>query len=259
MGGLLYKDFVAVGGKRLVLCLSLFTIAYIVLRVLFPGTTEIPGFMAINDNGELINIIDTFFFMGECLIIIEGGYLINDLSSKIIQFDEKGRIRSYFCALPIEKKTYVASKYIFIGIAAYIIFSLYMLWHVVALAFMGAEYLKEFTYAIAGFSIPFICLILLTTAFELPMFLLMGKGKAMMIKVGFIMFLGLLVLGFLLFGDLTVVENWDIENVINWINKHEFELILISVLSPVITMALYYASYRITTHFYERKESTDEY
>lgn len=259
MGGLLYKDFAAVKGKRLVLWLTVLTVAYIALRVLFPGTGELEGFMAENDKGEIVNVIDTFFLMGEFTIIWLGCFMINDLGAKIVQYDEKNRIRGYLAAMPFEKKTYVASKYIFIAIAAYIIFSLYMLWHVVSIAFMGPGYSLDLSYMIAGFCIPFMCCVLLITSLELPMFLLMGNGKAMMIKVGIIMFIGVLVLGFLLFGDLTLLENWDIGLVISWAEKHEFELILLSVLSPAITMAFYYVSYRIAAYFYVRKEGYDEY
>ena len=52
MGGLLYKDFTALRGKRLLLVLIILTFAYTILRINFPGASEISGFMATNEAGE---------------------------------------------------------------------------------------------------------------------------------------------------------------------------------------------------------------
>ena len=258
MGGLLYKDFTALRGKRLLLVLIILTFVYTILRVIFPGTSEINGFMITNEAGEKINIIDSFFFMATLFILCFGCYFINSWSSKILTFDEKNKIRNYISSMPFSKKTYVASKYIFIAISTYIMFSFYMLWHVITMAFMGESSIKESTYLIAGFSIPFICITLLITAIELPMFLVLGKGKAMMVKVAISMIIGIVVLGYLLFGDLNVLENFDIGLVIKWAESHEMELVLLSILSPVITMILYYCSYRIALRLYEKKEYNNE-
>lgn len=240
MGGLLYKDFAALRGKRLLLVLIILTFAYTILRINFPGASEISGFMP------------TFF------ILDFGCYFINTWSSKILVFDEKNKIRNYISSMPFSKKTYVASKYIFIAISTYVMLSFYMIWHVVNMAFMGESSIKEFTYLIAGFSIPFICMTLLISAIELPMFLALGKGKAMMVKVTISMIIGIVILGYILFGDLNVFENFDIEFVIKWAESHEIELVLLSILSPVITMILYYCSYRIALRLYEKKEYNNE-
>ena len=61
-----------------------------------------------------------------------------------------------------------------------------------------------------------------------------------------------------LFGDLTVLDRWDISKLVEWADTHAFELTLVSIVSPVISLLLFYVSYRITTFFYERKEGIDE-
>jgi len=258
MGGLLYKDFVAIRGKRLVLILTILTALYIILRMLFPGTAQMDGFMVTNDAGETGNIIDTFFFMGESFNIFMASYIINTLGSRLLLLDEKSKVRGYLSSMPIKKETYVASKYVFIGISAYVSFSLYEVWHVACSAFMGGGFNIDFSNLIAGFSIPLICLMLVMAAIELPMFLLMGKAKAMMVKVGIGMLIGMMVLGYLLFGDLKVFEKWDISILVKWMDSHAFTLTLLSILSPVITLVLYYLSYRLAVYLYKRKEGTDE-
>ncbi len=258
MGGLLYKDFVAVKGKADIRTMIILTIVYIVLRMLFPGTEDIKGFIVENDTGELVNVLDTFFFMAESTVLFLGAFFINAWCSKIVMNDDKNKIRGFLSAMPFDKKTYVASKYVFIGITAYVVFSVYLIWHVADLAFMRQGWMVEISYLLTGFALPLISLLLLAASLEFPLYFLFGKGKAKMVTVSFWMVIGFLVLGFLLFGDLKLVENWDIGHLIDWANAHEFGLTLTSVLSPIIVLVIYYISYRITAHFYVRKEGTNE-
>lgn len=258
MGGLLYKDFVAIRGKRFIWILVLLTIIFVALRMIFPGNTIFFNLGSVTENGVNVNLLDTYFLLGEFLVIWMGCYYTNDLASKILQYDQKDKIRGYLFSMPVKKSTYVASKYIFIGITAYVFFSFYEIWHIISLSTMGDELSINLSYVIASFAIPFMCFTLFVTAIELPMFLLMGKEKAKMIKVGFILFISFLVLWYLLFGDLSLVENWDLENLVNWVDAHGFLLTFLSIISPVITVAFSYVSYRIAIFFYGRRESFDE-
>lgn len=258
MGGLLYKDFVAIRGKRFVWILVFLTIIFTALRMIFPGSTIFFDMGAIMENGEIMNFMDVYFFLGEFLMIWMGCYYTNDLATKILQYDQKDKIRGYLFSMPVKKSTYVASKYIFIGITAYVFFSFYEIWHIISLSTMCDEQAINSSYVIASFAIPFLCFTLFVTAIELPMFFLMGKEKAKMIKVGFVLFISFLVLWFLLFGDLSLLENWDLENLVNWVDAHGFLLTFLSIISPVITVAFSYVSYRITVFFYGRRECFEE-
>ena len=258
MGGLLYKDFAAVRGKRLVFILTIATVIFVILRMLFPGTGENHFFMGTNENGESVNMIDMFFFYGEFCILWCGGFWINGYGARILELDDKNRIRGYLSALPVSKKTYVASKYIFLGICSYMVFSLYMIWHIISAAFMQEGQIVDMSYLLSGFSVLFICFILMMEAVELPLFLLMGKEKAMMVRVSFWLILAMAVIGFLLFGDLNALESWDIKVWIDWADYHGFELVLLNIVSPVIVLGIYYLSYQLSAHLYERKEKNDE-
>ncbi len=72
MGGLLYKDFVAIRGKKLILITGIALILFTILRVAFPGSREITGFMATNDDGEVLNMIDAFLWYGEIYVLMAG-------------------------------------------------------------------------------------------------------------------------------------------------------------------------------------------
>lgn len=258
MGGLLYKDYVAIRGKRFVWILIFLTIIFTVLRMIFPGTTIFFDLGAVTENGEAVNILDTYFLLGEFLMIWMGCYYTNDLASKILQYDQKDKIRGYLFSLPIKKSTYVASKYIFIGITAYVFFSFYEIWHIISMSTMCDQLSINLSYVLASFAIPFLCFTLFVTSIELPMFLFMGKEKAKMVKVGIILFIDFFVVWYLLFGDLSLIENWDMENLVNWVDAHGFLLTFLSIISPVITVAFSYVSYRIAIFFYGRRESFDE-
>ena len=136
MAGLLYKDFAAVRGKRVVLILSVLTVLYVFLRMIFSGNG---GF------GNRGIIFDGVAFLGEYSCLCLGSYYINSLGAKIIQFDEKNRIRSYLSSMPVKKETYVASKYIFVLITSYVVFSLYEIWHITCIACMGSTSVKNFS------------------------------------------------------------------------------------------------------------------
>ncbi|MBR6851391.1 MAG: ABC-2 transporter permease, partial [Lachnospiraceae bacterium] len=131
MGGLLYKDFVAIRGKKLIMITGIALVLFTILRVIFPGSREIPGVMAKNDDGEVLNMIDAFLWYGEFCVLMIGYGQVSASWYRTSELDEKNRVRNYFSSLPLRKQTYVAEKYIFTAITAYVWFSVYMIWHIV--------------------------------------------------------------------------------------------------------------------------------
>ena len=258
MGGLLYKDFVAVKGKRLVLTMIIATCLFIVLRMIFRGNNEGSIYVLENIDGELVNLFDTFFLFGAFFIIWMGAFLINNWGSAIMRFDDRDKTRGYLFSMPLNKRTYVASKYIFIAIVIYVVFSLFLIWNVTAASFMREGVSMDMLYLVNGFSVPFLCMILIMEAFEIPMFLLMGKEKAQMFKTAFWMALAMLAIAWFLFGDLDKIAGFDIDKIIKWIDAHEFEMMLMTVLSPIISLGIYYLSYLTAAGLYERKEVSDD-
>lgn len=253
MGGLLYKDYVSVNRinkVNLTWLLVLLTVLYIALRIVFPGTADVKGLLVENEDGQIINIVDSLFVTVLGFFIIETLALMNGWNAKIVESDDKNKIRGYIKALPLDKNAYIASKYIFIAISTYVFMSISYIWYISCIAFCMEGMIFDTAQLIGGFIPVFAGFSLLLAAVELPLFILFGKEKAMLIKVAFIMLIALAMVGFLLFGDLLWIERHvNITVLAKWCEKHSVEVAVVSLLSPVSVLALYYASYRITCHF----------
>lgn len=76
MGGLLYKDFVAAKGKKLVWILVIATIVFTVLRMLFPGTAAFEDLVATTEDGKTVNMLDSLFLCGEVFICSGQAFLL---------------------------------------------------------------------------------------------------------------------------------------------------------------------------------------
>lgn len=254
MGGLLYKDFVSINGKKLVWILIMGTVLFFGLRAAFPGTMNQEAFLTMTEDGQEMNLLDYLFFsiFACCIIGILG--LMNGWVAKIVDGDTKNKIRGYISSLPLEKNAYIASKYLFIAISAYVFLSFEMMWGVICNAFCREGVSSELMAAICSFIPPLICLVLLSAAIELPLFILLGVQKAKLVKIAVVMGIGFVVVGFLFFGDLNwLSENLSILVFMKWYETHTFEVAFLTILSPVITLALYYVSYRITCFFSNRE------
>ena len=70
MGGLLYKDFVAVnriGKVKVTWFFTILTLVFIVLRVAFPGTSNDVDFLVTNEAGD--QTIHSFFLLFQLLFL----------------------------------------------------------------------------------------------------------------------------------------------------------------------------------------------
>lgn len=253
MGGLLYKDFISVNRinkVKLTWILAALTILYIGLRIAFPGTADIEMFLVKSEEGEIVNLIDTFFFTALGLFIFATLTLMNDWAAKLVETDDKNKIRGYISALPLDKNAYIASKYIFMAVSAYVFMSIYYIWYISCLAFCREGIMADNVQLLGGLIPEFVSLTLIIAAIELPLFILLGKERAMLIKTAFIMLIAFVFIGFMLFGDLMwIEEHIDIAALAKWYEAHIMEVAVVVLLSPVFVLAFYYGSYRITCHF----------
>ncbi|MCR5282977.1 MAG: ABC-2 transporter permease [Lachnospiraceae bacterium] len=250
MGGLLYKDFIAIKGKRLVTTFAILTGIFVLLRFLFSNTAAYPNLRVVNDDGDVFTFIDMLLWQGEVMLLWLGGLFSLTFSAKILQCDAKNQTGHYLSALPISKKTFVASKYVFCGILLYVFFSLYEIWHIVACGFMEEGLVLDFSYLFSGIALPFLGTVMVILSIELPLFLVLGRDIAKVIKDGVALCIGLSAIAYLLFGDLNVFSRFDFGIIKTWMNTHTFEVFLVSLLTPPVTLGLYYLSYRIAVRFY---------
>lgn len=255
MGGLLYKDFVMVdrvGKVRVTWILTALTLLYIALRMAFPGTGEVAGLIVTDAEGETVNIIDAFFLVAFACQLIISLTLVS--GAKIMGSDEKNKIKEYLCSMPIDKNTYIASKYIFIAAAAYVIFSLDYIWGVTCIAFCRGGQLQDMATTLTSFVMTAVLLILLMAAFEIPLYIYFGKEKAMRVRVIFWTLIAFAAIGFVMFGDMAAMSNLDLLAIMDWLKKHNTGIVVFQNMAPVIVLVFYYFSYRFSGYLYCKKE-----
>ena len=256
MGGLLYKDFVSVnriGKVKVTWFFTILTLVFIVLRIAFPGTSNDVDFLVTNEAGDqTINIMDSFFLMFfSCQIIMSLSFIS---VAKIMGNDEKNKIKGYLASMPLGKNAYVASKYIFIGVSAYVALSLDYIWGISYAAFCREGWFQDIAGMLNSLIVSIICLAIFLAAIEFPLYFSVGKEKVMRVMVVFWTAIALVIIGFLMFGDLTIVENLDIAVLMDFMKKHQTGFILFQAMEPVIILALYCLSYRLSIYLYHKKE-----
>lgn len=264
MAGLLYKDFVGIRGRRIVLILIGCTLAFLILRFLFPGNVgDVTSFgMAENEVGELVEITvgelrDGFLVMLPLLFIVVGLSLIPTWTAAICRHDERNRTRQYTAALPLAKNAYIASKYLFIGIAVYLLFSLDSIWIIIFNSVAGENNSTECLRILSQFLMAFYGMFLILAAIELPFFITFGVKKGILVKTALIESFAFLGMAYLFFGNLDVFKNFDITIFMNWCEEHFVMAMLISVLSPIVELFLFWLSYRITCRINQNREAED--
>ena len=251
MGGLLYNTYVSMKGKRFVWIFTVITLLFIAIRMIFPGWRNLTSYVSYDLEGNQLNEWDRIISLFPLAMILFALECINMWVSQCVEKDEKNKIREYFSAMPLRKNTYVASKFVYIGIVTYVFFSLGMVWTVTAGAFSIDPGAIREADMIQGVMMSIFAVSLFSSGLELFLFLILGKKKAMMIKVGFFLALGIAVIGFLLFGNLPVVEKINFDVVVNWVKTHQFEVVLIQILSSVSGLLIYFGFYKLTCALYK--------
>ena len=261
MAGLLYKDFVGIKGRRIVLLLAGFTVLFLILRFLFPGNVDavMSGVMTENEAGELVRLTvgdfrDSLLVMLPMLFIVCSFFLPSTWTAAICRHDEKNKTRQYTRTLPLDKNAYIASKYLFIGIAVYIIFSLLNIWGIIFDSVAGDNNSAKCLLLLSQFLMAFCGLSLVVASIELPFFITFGVKKGMLLKTAILEIAAFLVMAYLFFGNLKIFENFNIYAFLNWCESHLAASTFISVLSPVAELLIFWLSYRITCRINRNRE-----
>ena len=259
MGGLMYKDFVAIKGKRICIILLSFIALLCILRVIFPGSmAEGLGMITENDQGIKVNTLDLMFVMPYICIIFSIVCFIDIWCSRLSEADEScSRIRNYVSSLPVTANSYVASKYVFITIATYVLISLLSITGIVLAAFAEEGFVLDIIRMFELMVLPVTSLLILIASIELPLYILIGREKGNLVKVAIALLLVFVLIGFMLFADMSWLSEKGTFFVkfFNWYMKNQTEIALASYLSPVIDLILFYLSYRITVFFKARQEA----
>lgn len=242
MAGLLYKDFIAVKGK-LYIWGSLFVMLLIfVLRIIAPPSEMDVLIMAL----WMCSIMMLYFF------------IVGKLEVSLVAADEGRRQKQYYVSLPISKKQYVASKYIFILLAFYIVLSIGTFTGTICRINCQDKTIDNMVNQFMGL-LPLITYsFLLIPTIEMPFFIGLGAKKGGHVKTGIFIGLFFVCIVYLLFGDLSIGDKISLPAILKYCEEHQGILLTLQVLSPYITLGLYYLSYRISSWLFARKEWEDD-
>ena len=228
MLGLLYKDYIAVKGKYFLMALlgQLFLVT--VLRLTTVDAT-------MDKLLPLLVLMVLFVFS----ILIP---FVFELS--VMKVDEGRKQKQYFLSLPVSRRQYIASKYIFIAIAFYIIQSVATFEFVVCQVNMQSEEMKANMGSVQMLVPNFIAICMIICALDLPFFAAMGVKKGMVAKEG------ILFVAFL--------EKLGVMRLIAYFTNHPEIMLVVQVVTPLVSITLFYVSYLISARIFERKEWEDE-
>lgn len=238
MAGLLYKDFIGIKGKRIAWILTGFTALFLILRLAFLEN----------------ELSDFFLMMPPLLFAVCGITLPSAWTAAICRNDERSKTRQFTGALPLDKNAYIVSKYIFIGIAVYILFSLETLWIIIFMSVAGDNRAREVLAAISPFLMMLYGASLLLASIELPFYLTFGVKRGSVLKIAIAEGAAFFAIAYLFFGDLKIFKNFDIYVFVNWCERHLVVVTLISVLLPVADIFLFWISCRIACRINQNRE-----
>ena len=255
----MYKDFVAIKGKRICIILLSAIAILCILRMILPGSlAEGLEMISENDQGIRINTLDLMFVMPYICIIFSIVCFIDMWCARLSEADEScSRIKNYVYSLPVSANSYVASKYVFITIATYVLISLLSITGIVLAAFAEEGYVLDILRMFEVMVLPVTSLLILVASIELPLYILIGREKGNLVKVAISLLLVFVLIGFMLFADMSWLSEREefFNKFFNWFMKYKTEVTMVSYLTPIADLIILYISYRITVFFKARQEA----
>lgn len=242
MAGLLYKDFVAIRGKIYVICLAAVLLLGFAARILTR-----------DDGIEYLLVMFMIILIGSMY-----GLVANKIETDLIHVDEAKKQKQYCISLPVNKKMYVAAKYVFMLVVFYVVQSFLALFCSILVINCRTTVCMNIVSIVMGM-LPIITTLMMgISAVELPFFIGVGYKKGTLLKQGLLVGFFVLFIVYLLFGDLKIFQNFSLDVFITWIESHQDVLNALHVFTPVMGLLVYYISYRISCFLYERRELSDD-
>ena len=242
MAGLLYKDFVAIRGKIYAICMVAVLVLGFVLRLIVKDEAT-----------EYILVMYVPLMVFSLYLLVN-----NKMETDLMQVDEAKKQKQYCLSLPVNKKLYVAEKYVFMLLIFYIAQSFVALFCSIMAVDCVTTICMQILSSIMAI-IPIITTGMMTlAAIELPFFIGAGYKKGKILKQGILEGFFVVFIVYLLFGDLNVFEKFSLEIFVTWLEEHQDVVNALHVFTPVIGLAVFYISYRISCFLYERRELSDD-
>ena len=238
MKSLLYKDYVVTNGLAMIGGFGLLTVFICVFTV----------WSTVDSNMEvLLGLFTPMVFMGGCVYLLA-------LMTQLFQADSGKNCRDYLLTMPIDKKEYLLSKYIYYLVANYLVLSWGVFLSMIAATTVKTEGMMMMVSTVQLMGPIVIPVMLIMAAITFPLYILYGKKKGDMIFSGFSITLCILFFIWLLFGDISGLTDRDFESNMKWVEEHTALMVLLNTLFPVVAGIVYYLSYRITAGIFVRKE-----
>lgn len=235
MAAFLYKEYVAVRGRWIVGILLALTL------LIGIGAACVP------DAGGLMILRVVVDGLGMCgMLAISMG-----LFYQVAGSDGTWKQKAWLHALPVSGKSYIASKYWFVLIMFYVMYSCSLFWHSMVSVRMLPINMEEKVEALYSFlpALMFACITV--AALEFPFALLFGRQKAEFFKSGIAAGLGLILVTWFFFGDISVMDklgDWMI-----YAQQHPVTTMTVNFIFSAAGPVIYYVSYCITVRCYERE------
>ena len=156
--------------------------------------------------------------------------------------------------MPVSKREYVLSKYVFLLITYYVCLSVSEFWCSILGIYESMENISGLVTGVMNLLPLLVCVSLIITAVELPFYLQWGRKKGGRIRevCMILLFFGLIV--YLLFGDLTVLDQFNLISLLEYLEEHQDVFIQLNIYIPILAFICYYLSYRISSYLFGRGE-----
>ena len=237
MAGLLYKDFVAVKGKIYVTVMLAVLVLVLAVR-LFVHTAYIDGVI-----------------WAACLMVSAFLYfaIVGKMEISLVAADEGRKQKQYYLSMPVSRDQYVASKYLFLLLTFWVLLSFSTLLQTICLVRCQTESIQEMILLFDGLLPALTCGFLLLPAIELPFFIGIGTKRGSQVKTGLLMIVFFLVIVYLFFGDLTILDRINFMAILEYLKNHTGLLLVLQVIAPYGIFFLYYLSYRISCVLFRKR------
>ena len=243
MLGLLYKDFIAVKGKIILIFLAVQFVLFALMR--FSLTND-----AVMDSMFVALLYPIY---GVSAMVITGTYTVS-----LLKTDEGKKQKQYFLSLPIDKKQYVASKFLFLAILFYILQSTFIFQIQVCFVNVVSEDAAKYAPAMQALMLGLFLICLVVCGVDLLFYFGLGVDKAKRVIDGLFFVLLFVVVVYFLFGDLSLVEKLNVMSILEYIEEHQEIMFALQILPPLLGCLLYYICYLGSVKLFERREWEDE-
>ncbi len=234
MIGLIYKDIIATKSKIFIMAAILQMALVVLLHFTCKGDTETEVMLSYFASAAMVVML---------MLIVFG------LETSVLKTDDN-RQTDYYLSTPVSKYKYVASKY------AYLI-GAFLLTTVISIAEIAicknSEYGRDTARQVWKLMPVIIGACVAVCALELPFYFAFGTGSGSAVKTGLIFILMFVLIAYSLFGDLTIMDNFDFSKIVKFLTQKGL-MKKIQILTPVIGSGLFFLSYTISSLLFVRRE-----